>query len=65
MDKVIKIRRFLEEFEIIEKEMFHYLEYYTKKCIPGLYSERGKLEKLLGVNAVVQCIYCTSTFEGN
>ena len=48
----MEIERFQEEVEIIEKEMFHYLEYYTKKCIPGLYSERAKLEKLLGGNVV-------------
>ena len=36
--------------------MFHYLEYYTKKCIPGLYSERAKLEKVLGGNVVAYTV---------
>ena len=48
VDKLMEIQRFQEEVEIIEKEMFYYLEYYTKKCIPGLYSEETKLENLLG-----------------
>ena len=61
----MEIQRFQEEVEIIEKEMFYYLEYYTKKCIPGLYSKQAKLENLLGGNDDVQCMYCTSTFESN
>lgn len=34
----MEIQRFQEEVEIIEKEMLQImLQYYTKKCIPGLY----------------------------
>jgi hypothetical protein len=47
VDKLMEIERFQEEVELIEKEMFQYLEYYTKKCLPVLYSERAKLENLL------------------
>lgn len=43
----MEIQRFQEEIEVTENEMFQYLEYYTKKCLPALYSERAKLENLL------------------
>lgn len=52
VDKLMEIQRFQEEVEIIEKEMSHYLKYYTKKCLPALYNERAKLENLLQGNDV-------------
>ncbi|XP_028412158.1 uncharacterized protein LOC114534881, partial [Dendronephthya gigantea] len=55
VDKLMEIQRFQEEIEVTKKEMFQYLEYYTKKCLPALYSELAKLENLLQGKSRSQC----------
>ena len=50
----MELQRFEEEVKVTKKEMFKYLEYYTKKCLPALYSEHAKLENLLYGNDVAE-----------
>ena len=60
IDKLMEIQR-IQGVEIVEKEMLRFLEYYTKKCIMGLYSKHARLEELLRGNDVLQYMYCIAT----